>query len=719
MTEGHTGGMLALVPDGPEDFAVANGDPAEQLHCTLAFLGDDVSGLSEEAVASLKFGAEQMAAAHAPIQARILGHAHWNPDGGPDGTKEPCAVYEIEGSGELEGAQSYAHGIGNSVLEDDFPEQHSPFRPHVTAGYNITPAGADMTASGPITFSTLRLALGGEDFDYPLTGGEGGAPVEPDPQAPETAVPELNADNGVPLYFPVVMVEGMATSDGRSITPGALTHRALPLPVLAQTSNPVGGDGHDGAEVVGRIDVLERTPGPETIDQRTGEVLIDKETGKPFPEGTFVWWANGFGDPAKNGIELASKGYLTGNSADLTELEADFDYGVSEDMDEGDKILQLLGNDEPPTITINAGKIAATTLVPIPAFAQSYVVVGGETMTPNEETVGLVASPMFRSADLGDECVPCAAFANVPQAKRDRAKKEGHAMPDGSYPIENTADLAKAIKAVGRGGADHDAIRKHIMRQAKRLGAEDQIPSNWQPDGSIQASAEQLTPLPPLGAFADPEFDGPTPLTVEEIDGGFLRVYGHVATWGTCHVGFAGQCVTPPRSQSDYSYFNVGAVRTAHEGKVREVAAGHITMGEGGHASTQLSAADAAAHYDNINTVVADVTAGEDAFGPWVSGIVRRTATPEQVDALRASPLSGDWRRIGGGMELVAALAVNSGGFPIPRARVASGLPQALVAASVVRQAEVAKLAALADRMEETELLALRGRAARARLSLS
>ena len=39
---------------------------------------------------------------------------------------------------------------------------------------------------------------------------------------------------------------------------------------------------------------------------------------------------------------------------------------------------------------------------------------------------------------------------------------------------------------------------------------------------------------------------------------------------------------------------------------------------------------------------------------------------------MRAAPLSGDWRRIGGNLEMVAALHVNTAGFPIPRMLAAS-----------------------------------------------
>jgi HK97 family phage prohead protease len=47
-------------------------------------------------------------------------------------------------------------------------------------------------------------------------------------------------------------------------------------------------------------------------------------------------------------------------------------------------------------------------------------------------------------------------------------------------------DLGKAIQAVGRGGASHDAIRRHIIKRARALGMSDRIPDNWAADGSLK-----------------------------------------------------------------------------------------------------------------------------------------------------------------------------------------------------------------------------------------
>lgn len=179
---------------------------------------------------------------------------------------------------------------------------------------------------------------------------------------------------------------------------------------------------------------------------------------------------------------------------------------------------------------------------------------------------------------------------------------------------------------------------------------------------------------PPAAWFEDPGFTQLTPLTVESSG----RVYGHIAAWHTSHIGMAGG-IKPPRSKSKYAFFRTGTLETA-EGEFVDV--GQITLA-GGHAPLEASVPQAVAHYDDTNSAVMDVAAGEDKHGIWVAGALRPNVTDEQVRAIRASSVSGDWRPINGRLELVAVCAVNCPGFPIPRARVASGTPIAIVAAGV------------------------------------
>lgn len=363
----HRGGMIALVPANAEDLTVDGGDPAEEMHLTLAYLGDDVSGWTDaqrEAVHNL---ARAAAETREPMEARVFAHARFNPDGGPDGDRDPCAVYLIgDGASLADEREVMIERLRENLGEASMPEQHSPFVPHVTAGYGVEVNSLSYT--GPVTFDRVRVALGGDVTDYPMGGGE-------------------------------AMV-------------------AAALPVL------------------------------------------------------------------------------------------------------------------------------------------------------------------------------------------------------------------------------------------------------------------------PSAAFTMPEPDAYTAPYLTEPDANGHRYYaGHIARWDACHIGFQGKCVTPPRSRSKYANFHLGLART----DAGDVEAGVITFNRadqlrGGHANIRLSAADAAAHYDNTATVGADVRVIDGKYGPWACGVVRGDLSSEDLHRFRMSMPSGDWRRIAGGLDLVGVLHVNTPGFSGPRTLVASGEPLALVA---------------------------------------
>lgn len=95
-------------------------------------------------------------------------------------------------------------------------------------------------------------------------------------------------------------------------------------------------------------------------------------------------------------------------------------------------------------------------------------------------------------------------------AQRRRMAAAGQAMDDGSYPIKSKADLRKTIRAVGRGGADHDTIRAHVISRAKALGLQSMIPDNWNADGSLAANKEDTT-------MTEPTVDADTIAKSEQI----------------------------------------------------------------------------------------------------------------------------------------------------------------------------------------------------------
>jgi hypothetical protein len=297
----------------------------------------------------------------------------------------------------------------------------------------------------------------------------------------------------------------------------------------------------------------------------------------------------------------------------------------------------------------------------------------GEDPDEDEPSQDEPVEPVVAAAAAPDEAV-----AEVP---------EEVGMPDAPQPCE-FGDHPAVRSMLFRGGEAYVPVcDEHEPEARERLAADGDevtgIVDIEQPDDEDEDDTEDEVVVaggavrPPAAWFADPQLDGPTPLTVDE-DG---RIRGHAATWNACHIGFPQQCVTAPRSHSGYAYFATGAV-LCDDGS--EVHVGAITM-DTGHAPTSMSRQTAAAHYDHTGAAVADVAVGEDAHGIWVAGALRAGVDDQTAARLRASALSGDWRRVGGGLELVALLAVNVPGFPVPRARVASGEPLALVAAGALR----------------------------------
>lgn len=385
----------------------------------------------------------------------------------------------------------------------------------------------------------------------------------------------------------VIAREGEMTGDGRLIEDGALRWDDLPIP-LRVAFKDVGG--HDGAEVCGRIETVERRDGGDIY--ATGTFDLGSAVGAEAFRQVSEQMSNGVS------IDTDDVTFRIMAKSDIPEADV-ADSGNSPDTDpEGRvKVAAMSSSDE--LTVIESARLRAATLVAVPAFATARVYAAG-------------------------------------QAPAKPAEKDG------------TAEAEEKVEA----------------------------PAAPRSRDSLTAAA--IPTAPPEAWFKDPALTGPTALVVE-ADG---RVYGHIAAWGTCHIGQIGKCVEPPTSPSNYAYFRTGALRTA-EGTT--VAVGHLTMGTG-HAGPRDSANAAAEHYDNTGTVFADVAAGEDAYGIWVAGSLRPGISAEQVRVARSAPISGDWRTIRGSLELVGALAVNVPGFPVPRPQglLASGEVKSLQASGVV-----------------------------------
>lgn len=319
-----------------------------------------------------------------------------------------------------------------------------------------------------------------------------------------------------------------------------------------------------------------------------------------------------------------------------------------------------------------------------------------------------IRAPWDRSAQEGVQM--SAEFAATEPYGDVKYADPGYRDNKKRYPIDTPDHIRAAWSYINQGKnasfySDEQlaSIKARIKAAAKKAGIEISEDGEMamkegmhrMPDGSMMKDSEMRRrkkrhqdeeysvtyPVePPKSWFANPGLPSRTPLTVEPNG----RVFGHIAAWGECHRDFAGrECVLAPRSHKGYEPFHLGTVYTAEGDPVR---VGKIVM-DTRHADIGLGYTAAAVHYDNTGDEIAVVRAGEDDFGVWVAGAVVPEATPSRVAKLRRSPISGDWRRVEGNLELTAALAVNVPAFPV---YAMDGEEQlALVAAGTLEPAEV------------------------------
>lgn len=153
----------------------------------------------------------------------------------------------------------------------------------------------------------------------------------------------------------LLAVEGVASGDGRQIEDGALTWRTLPLPLMMMTKNPVGGDGHDGADLAGRIDWIERRDG----GQVWGGGVIDLGSEVGMETARLL-------TPNKEG-----KSFLRGVSVDLDEVELA--------MSETDGDIEAMMNGT-AKLRVGRGRVMGATLTPFPAFQEAQVVLVSDAL---------------------------------------------------------------------------------------------------------------------------------------------------------------------------------------------------------------------------------------------------------------------------------------------------------------------------------------------------
>jgi len=500
----------------------------------------------------------------------------------------------------------------------------------------------------------------------------------------------------------ILAVEGIETGDWprRMFAENSLTWRDLPVSLEWQ---PKTAPEHDESVIVSRIDAIER-------------------------DGKFIRAEGQFDMAGENGIEshrLVHGGFLRGVSVMIDDVEDnDVEMVWPEVESTGDPELDAMNEafaePEPELVILNHGRILNANLTSQPAMQEAFLelIPDNEMATPEDPpveggfkiTMAFSATPEHETATSDEAWDAAAQETNLPEslgldvvnstyAWYDEAEAVGDTIPksacrllhhvisvDGTPGDANLTAVSAAIGALNgsRGGADvpeadRQGVYDHLAKHLRDAGQEPPPLTSPEEAAELQSLVAAMSiPVNPDEAwFQNPKFKEPTPWTV--LDDG--RCFGHLATKDRCHTSFMGQCITAP-AEAEFSFFTTGELVTKQGTRVP---VGKLTFGTN-HAPGSLGARPAAEHYEHTGYVAADVAAGNDRFGIWVAGAVRPDLTAGQLRALRAAAPSGDWRRIGGRMRLVAGLMVNVPGFPVPRTRtyIHDGVQSALVASGVL-----------------------------------
>lgn len=615
---GYTGAMIALVPSDYDLARLAGDEPADQLHLTLALLGE-AAAIDDDTRDRIVEAARGYFSA--PVETEATNVIVLNPHTEAYDTAIAMGIRGMDLVGPRENIVSAVRGVYS------FEETFKPWLPHVTMAWTDDHSRVKefIPQLGPITFDKIRFAFGDEVRDIPLgqdavvtaaasrldpdlrkywLGPKGSARVGGwgNPGSYTACQREMRKE-GVPgrmidglcanLYHEATgrhpgqkkeehAVDGLLTASGFTVmdTP-AIAEEAPEIPQYAEWSGVLTLEGiESGDGRMFRLGSLDWAMLPQPLMYQpantgghSGSVLVGQIMGVAREDNKIMGWGIIDLGAKHNGEEIGKEVYRL--------MSEHYLNGVSVDVDKVNNaaIQTIFGEDgiSPIRTEFSRGRIRGATLVAFPAFVEARIQLTGDVMTAS---------------------------------------------------------------AVG------------YFAQEK-------------PDEVLTAAAHTITipDLPPASWFNEPT-DVPLRGALTVTDDG--RVYGLLAPANTRH---RGRNVTVPLYNVDYSRFHKG--ETIVEGGQR-VVTGVITMGCG-HAPAENFGTfeNRIEHYDNTCSVAANVRIGESADGAvWVAGAVAPFATAEQVTKMLGCTLSGDWQPHPdkpGVREFIAALLVPVPGFAMAR----------------------------------------------------
>lgn len=381
--------------------AVADGQPANDLHCTLAFLPD---GLDDNQLQALTARLSNMCGQMEPLSGEIGGAGAFAE--GPDG-------HPMIGLPDVVGLADLRVGVTGAMDDLGIPYAKSHgFTPHVTLAYADTPTVDHSVVGKPVSFNAVTIKRGPEKTVIPFGTNMTAAPVATVPGMSDTMLEDPVASSaetfsGAPVWEGVLGVEGYATDDGRYLIPGQISERDLPLTLMAQTVNE---EGHTGAAVCGRIEQIWRVPNPDLSD-----TAVEIWGRGPFDESEF----------ALDVARMVDEQTLRGVSLDLSITDAvPLDPSTFEPITAESDLVGLVSGD---VIVGMSGKIMGATICAHPAFAEATL-----RVVPQGNSTVLVASTFGMSVTRLALTASAAGLAPL------RPPVEWFQMPEPKHPTPLT-----------------------------------------------------------------------------------------------------------------------------------------------------------------------------------------------------------------------------------------------------------------------------------------
>lgn len=124
--------------------------------------------------------------------------------------------------------------------------------------------------------------------------------------------------------------------------------------------------------------------------------------------------------------------------------------------------------------TFRIGEISG---VDSPAQKGAKALIMKRDLSADGGTVLLYVAKAAGAADLPPAVEEYLKRTFTADERKTRADN-GHALPDGSFPIDNRGDLENAIRAIGR-AKDPGKAKSHIIARARALDATSLLPSDW------------------------------------------------------------------------------------------------------------------------------------------------------------------------------------------------------------------------------------------------